>query len=84
MELLLRRDQIKCGMKFITQGVPGGKVIFWEVTVSVVVSKNYIRTSVLFRTVSEIKLFHCTYLLTELSPSREAAIVQLLKNFPAF
>jgi hypothetical protein len=32
--------------------------IFWEVTVSVILSKNYICTCVLFRTVLEIDLFH--------------------------
>jgi hypothetical protein len=36
------------------------KSIFWEVTVSVILSKKYICTCVLFRTVSEIELFHCT------------------------
>jgi hypothetical protein len=34
--------------------------IFWEVIVSVILSKKCIRTCVLFRTVSEIQLFHCT------------------------
>jgi hypothetical protein len=41
-----------------------GKSIFWEVTVSVILSKNCICTCVLFRMVSEIQLFystvHCT------------------------
>jgi hypothetical protein len=34
--------------------------IFWEVIVSVILSKNCICTCVLFRTVSEIEPFHCT------------------------
>jgi len=35
--------------------------IFWEVIVSVILSKKvYIYTSVLLRTVSEIEIFHCT------------------------
>jgi hypothetical protein len=35
--------------------------VFWEVTVSAIQSKNKcICTCVLFRTVSEIELFHCT------------------------
>jgi hypothetical protein len=34
--------------------------IFWEVIVSVILSKKCIRTCVLFRTVSEIELFHRT------------------------
>jgi hypothetical protein len=34
--------------------------IFWEVIVSVILSKKCISTCVLFRTVSEIELFHCT------------------------
>jgi hypothetical protein len=34
--------------------------IFWEVTVSVILSKMCKCTCVLFRTVSEIELFHCT------------------------
>jgi hypothetical protein len=34
--------------------------IFWEVIVSVILSKKYVCTCVLFRTVSEIELFHCT------------------------
>jgi hypothetical protein len=32
--------------------------IFWEVTVTVILNKNFICTCVLFRTVSEIELFH--------------------------
>jgi hypothetical protein len=36
------------------------KLIFWEVILSVILSKKIICTCVLFRTVSEIKLFHCT------------------------
>jgi hypothetical protein len=38
----------------------GERSIFWEVTVSGILSKMYICTFVLFRTVSEIELFHCT------------------------
>jgi hypothetical protein len=36
--------------------------IFWEVTVSVILSNKivYVRTCILFRTVSEIKVFYCT------------------------
>jgi hypothetical protein len=34
--------------------------IFWEVTVSVILSKISICTCILFGTVSEIQLFHCT------------------------
>jgi hypothetical protein len=35
--------------------------MFWEIIVSVILSKNWcICTCVLFRTVSEIELFHCT------------------------
>jgi hypothetical protein len=34
--------------------------IFWEVTVSAILSKKCTCTCVLFRTVSEIQLFHCT------------------------
>jgi hypothetical protein len=34
--------------------------IFWEVTVSVIISKKCICTCVLFRTVSKIELFNCT------------------------
>jgi len=33
--------------------------IFWEVIVSVILSKNFIYTCVLFRTVSEIEPFEC-------------------------
>jgi hypothetical protein len=36
------------------------RLIFWEVTVSVILSKKYLCTCVLFRTVSEIGLFHCS------------------------
>jgi hypothetical protein len=35
------------------------KSIFWEVTVSAILSKKCICTCVVFRTVSEIQLFHC-------------------------
>jgi hypothetical protein len=34
--------------------------ILWEVIVSVILSKKVYSTRVLFRTVSEIELFHCT------------------------
>jgi hypothetical protein len=34
--------------------------IFWEVIVSIILSKKHVCTFVLFRTVSEIELFHCT------------------------
>ena len=34
--------------------------IFWEVIVSVILSKNVILTCVVFRSVSEIELFECT------------------------
>jgi hypothetical protein len=34
---------------------------FWEVMVSVILSKKCICTCVLFRTFSEIELFHCTW-----------------------
>jgi hypothetical protein len=34
--------------------------IFWEVIVSVILNKKCICTCALFRTVSEIELFHCT------------------------
>jgi hypothetical protein len=34
--------------------------IFWDVIISVILSKNCICTCVLFRTFSEIMLFHCT------------------------
>jgi hypothetical protein len=34
--------------------------IFWEVTVLVILTKKCICTCVLFRTVSENELFHCT------------------------
>ena len=34
--------------------------VFWEVIVSVILSKRVMCTCVLFRTVSEIELFHCT------------------------
>jgi hypothetical protein len=34
--------------------------IFWEVIVSIILSKKCICTCVLFRTVSEIELFHYT------------------------
>jgi hypothetical protein len=34
--------------------------IFWEVTVSVILSTNCICTCLIFRTFSEIELFHCT------------------------
>jgi len=34
--------------------------IFWEVVLSVILSKKCIRTCALFRTVSETELFHCT------------------------
>jgi hypothetical protein len=34
--------------------------VFWEVIVSVILSKKCICTFVLFRTVSETELFHCT------------------------
>jgi hypothetical protein len=34
--------------------------IFWEVIVSVILNKNCKCTCVLFRTVSEIKLFYCS------------------------
>jgi hypothetical protein len=39
-----------------------GSLIFWEVTVSVILSKKCIGTCVLFQTVSEIGLFHSTVL----------------------
>jgi hypothetical protein len=39
-------------------GVSGEKSIFWEVIVSVILRKNCVCTYVLFRTVSEIELFH--------------------------
>jgi hypothetical protein len=42
------------------QNVPGGKVNIWEVIVSAILSKKCVCTCVLFRTVSEIELFHCT------------------------
>jgi hypothetical protein len=35
------------------------KLIFWEVIVSVILSKNAYMNMVLFRTVSEIELFEC-------------------------
>jgi hypothetical protein len=34
--------------------------IFWDVTVPAILSKKYICTCILYRTVSEIQLFHCT------------------------
>jgi hypothetical protein len=34
--------------------------VFWEVIVSAILSKSCICTCVLFRTVSELELFHCT------------------------
>jgi hypothetical protein len=34
--------------------------IFWEVMLSANLSRKFICTRVLFRTVSEIELFHCT------------------------
>jgi hypothetical protein len=36
------------------------RLIFWEVIVSVILSKMCMCTCVLFRTVSPIELFHCT------------------------
>jgi hypothetical protein len=45
----------------LIQGVPGGKSIFCEAIVSVILSKRKcICTCVLFRTVSKINLFLCT------------------------
>jgi hypothetical protein len=34
--------------------------IFWDIIVSVILSKNCVYTCVLFWTVSEVELFHCT------------------------
>jgi hypothetical protein len=36
------------------------KSVFWEVILSVILRKKCVCTCVLFRTVSEIELFHCT------------------------
>jgi hypothetical protein len=36
------------------------RAVFWEAIVSVILSKKYICTCVLFRTFSEIEIFHCT------------------------
>jgi hypothetical protein len=49
----------------LIENVPEGKSVFWEVMVSVNLGKKkcsctHICTCVLFRTVSEIELFHCT------------------------
>jgi hypothetical protein len=35
--------------------------MFWEVTVSVILNTSCTCTCVLFQTVLEIELFHCTY-----------------------
>jgi hypothetical protein len=48
-----------------TELLPGSTLIksvtiFWEVTVSAILSKKCICTCALFRTVSDIELFHCT------------------------
>jgi hypothetical protein len=37
-----------------------GRSIFWELIVSAILKKKWICTCVLFRTVSEIEIFHCT------------------------
>jgi hypothetical protein len=46
--------------KYIYRMFQGERSIFWEVIESVILSKNFICTCVLFRMVSEIELFHCT------------------------
>jgi hypothetical protein len=50
---------ILCYLGFI-QNVLGGKSIFWEVIVQGILSKKCKCTCILFRTVPEIVLFHCT------------------------
>jgi hypothetical protein len=40
--------------------------VLWEVIVSVILNKSCIYTCVLFRTVSEIELFHCTVRCTDM------------------
>jgi hypothetical protein len=53
----------QCDSWWYTQGIPEERSIFREVIVSVILSKQayiYIGTCVLFRTVSEIELFHST------------------------
>jgi hypothetical protein len=44
-------------LMYIIQDIPGEISIFWEVIVSVILSKKSICTCVLFRTVSEILFF---------------------------
>jgi hypothetical protein len=50
--------------------------IFWEVTVSVTLSKICISTCVLFQMVSEIELFHCTavWMYVKLHSEKQHAI----------
>jgi hypothetical protein len=55
--ILLIADYTDCPMR--------KRSIFWEVIVSALLSKKCICTCVLFRTVSEIQLFHCTVHCTD-------------------